>query len=102
MLAREHQDIDHLARGLRVAVATGQGRPEFIEAARPRAAVAFLGERQRALQPARLALQQLEVVIKRRAGAESAVQPFVAGDLAALMADDDLAGADRGSDPQSA
>jgi hypothetical protein len=52
------------------------------------------------LKPARLARQQLEVVVELRAGAEAAVQPLVARDLPAAVTDRDLARADTRADPQ--
>jgi hypothetical protein len=51
-------------------------------------------------QSAGLAAQQLEVVIELGAGSQLAVQPLVARELSAGVADRDLAGADAGADPQ--
>src|SRR5207244_2433671 len=70
------------------------------EAARPAAALPLLGERQRALQRARLDPEQLEIVVEPGCGLEAAVETRVAGDLPALVADHDLAGADRRLHPQ--
>ena len=46
VLAREHENVDHLPGRFRGAVALGQRGPELIEAAGPCAAFAFLGERE--------------------------------------------------------
>ena len=67
VLAREHQNVDHLPRSLRSSVALGDLCPELIEASRPRAPLALLRQRDRAGQAAGLALQELEVVVKDRA-----------------------------------
>src|SRR5690606_2707630 len=83
VLADQHQDVDHLPRSLRGAVAAGELRPERVEAVRPGAAVASLRQRQRTGQAPGLALKQLEIVIELRAGAEPAVQALMARDLLA-------------------
>ena len=90
VLAREHQNVDHLPRGLRRAVALRDRAPERIKAAGPRPAVALLGQRERAGQSPGLAREQLEVVVKDRAGGVAAVQAFVARDDAIVVSDDDL------------
>ena len=100
MLAAQQQHVDHLPRGVRASVTVGQRRPQLVEAVGPRAAVAFLGQRDRVLQPAGLVVEQLEVVIELGAGPELAVQPLVAGDLTAAVVDRDLPRADPGADLQ--
>ena len=84
VLAAEQHDIDHLPGGVRASVALGQPDPQPVEALRPRAPLAFLAERDGVLQAARLAREQLEVVVELGAGPELAVQPLMAGDLAAV------------------
>jgi len=57
--------------------------------------LALLAQRQRALERTRLDPQQLEVVVEPGGGLVAGVQACVAGDLAAIVADHDLACADR-------
>ena len=83
VLTAQQQDVDHLPRGVRAAIAAGQRRPQLIEAAGPAAPVALLGKRHRVLKRTGLAGEQLEVVIELGAGAVLAVQPLMAGDLPA-------------------
>jgi hypothetical protein len=64
VLAGEHQHVDHLPGGLRRPVALGDLRPQLIEDGRPGAALAFLGESDRPGQCARLAREQLQVVVQ--------------------------------------
>jgi hypothetical protein len=101
VVAAEQQDVDHLARRLRASVTGGQRGPQLVERGRPGAALALLGERQRVLEPARPALEQLEVVIEPRRGPEAPVQPFVTRDRPAGVADRDLARADPSADLQA-
>ncbi len=51
-------------------------------------------------EPAGLALEQLQVVVQLGAGAVAALEPLVASDDRAAVADRDLAGADPDADPQ--
>ena len=97
VVAAEQQHVDHLPGGVRASVTVGQPGPQLIEALRPRAAVALLGQRDRVLQSAGLSRQQLEVVVELGAGPELAVQPLMPGDLAADVVDRDLPGADPGA-----
>jgi hypothetical protein len=83
LVAAEQHDVDHLAGSVRAPVASGQRGPELVEAGGPSAAAAFLGQRERTLEPTGLARQQLEVVVELCAGAELAVQPLMARDLPA-------------------
>ena len=101
MLAAEQHDVDHLPRGVRASVAFDQRRPQLIEAAGPRAAVALLREREGVLEGAGLAGEQLEVVIELGAGAVLAVQPLMARDLTAAVVDRDLARADPALRPST-
>jgi len=101
VLADQQQNVDHLPRGLRRAVAIGERLPELVKAGRPGAAVALLGKRQRARKPGGLARKRLELVIQPRARAEAAVQPLMGRDLLAAVADRDSARADRRGDAQT-
>jgi hypothetical protein len=92
---------DLLLVGLGLAPLQTERGPQLVERGGPAATVAFLGERQRTRQGAWLAGEQLEVVIKRRAGAVFAVQPLMPGDLAVTMRNADLARADRNADAQA-
>ena len=66
VLAAEQQHVDDLPRRLRAPDALLDRRPERVEAVRPGAPLARLGERQRTRQPARLEREQLEVVLPDR------------------------------------
>src|SRR5437764_467142 len=90
VLAAEQHDVDHLPGSIRAPVALDQPGPQPVEAVRPLATIALLAERNGVLQPARLALQQLEVVIELDAGPELAVQPLMPRDLPPAMVDRDL------------
>ena len=96
MVAAEQQHVDHLPGGVRAPVAAGQPSPQLVEALRPAATVALLGQRDGVLKPAGLAMQQLEVVIELGAGPELAVQPLMPRDLPTGVVDRDLPGADPG------
>ena len=81
VLAAEQQHVDHLPGGLLAARALLDRRPQLIEARGPVAAVALLAQRERPRERARLAREQIEVVIELGADLMMAVQPLVAGDL---------------------
>ena len=100
VVAAEQHDVDHLPSSVRASVATDQSRPQLVETVRPLAAAAFLVKRERVLEPAGLACEQLEVVVELGAGAELAVDPFMAGDLLAAVVDRDLACTDPRADLQ--
>src|SRR6202167_4993073 len=99
VLAREHQDIDHLASGLRASVANTQRAPEFVERGRPGATVALLSQRQGALKAAGLAREQIEIVVELCAGPIAAVQPLVTRADRPGVTDRDLPRADPRGDP---
>jgi hypothetical protein len=67
VLAREHQHVDHLAGGLGGADLRCDLLPELIEAVRPGAAFACLGQSERSGERTRLAGEQLERAAERRA-----------------------------------
>ena len=90
-LAAEEEHVDHLPGRLGSPVALVDLLPELIEAGGPATPLALLAQRERALERARLALQQLEVVVEPGGGLVAAVQTRMAGDRAALMADHELA-----------
>ena len=60
VVAAEQQHIDDLPGGVRASVAVGQPGPQLVEAVGPGTAVAFLGQRDGALQSARLVGEQLK------------------------------------------
>jgi hypothetical protein len=100
VLAAEHQHVDHLAGRLGGPDPPLDQRPELVEAVRPPTPLALLAQRQRVAQRAGLALEQLEVVVEPGRAQLAAPQPRVAGHLAAVVEDLDLARPDPGGDPQ--
>ena len=89
MLAAEQHHVDELRGGVR-ALACGEGCPQLVEAVRPRAAAAFLGQRDGMLQAAGLAREQLKVMIESGAGEKLAMQALVTRDDPAAVVDRDL------------
>jgi hypothetical protein len=100
-LAAEYEHLHHLAGRLRGADSRLDRVPELVEAVGPGAAFALLAQRERARERAGLDLEQLEVVVQLRAGAEAAPQPLMTRDLAPAMAEHDLPGADPRRDTQT-
>ena len=100
MVAAQQHDVDHLPRGIRAPVTIRERGSQLVKAPGPGAAAALLDQRDRMLHAAGLAGQQLEIVIKLRAGPELAVQAVMGGDDAAGVVDRDLPRADPRADLQ--
>lgn len=98
LLAEQH-DVDHLARRLRGRGPVLDREPHLVEARRPLAPLAPLGERHRARQGTRLAGEDARVVAEAGSDLVAAGQALVGGDDRAAGEDLDPAGADPRSHP---